>query len=41
MWHGESESEEDEWRGEAIEVASGVKFLSGAKAHYRNEAEQR
>ena len=41
MWNGESESKEDEWNGEVIEVASRVKFLSGAKAHQRNEADQR
>ena len=40
MWNGESESKEDEWNGEVIEVASRVKFLSGAKAHDRNEADQ-
>ena len=40
MWNGDSSEEEDEWRGEVIEVASRVKFLSGAKAHDLNEAEQ-
>ena len=41
MWNGESESKEDKWNGEVIKVASRVKFLSGAKAHERNEADQR
>ena len=34
-------SSEEEWSGEPMVVDSGVKFLSGANAHDKNEAEQR
>ena len=37
----DSSSSSEEWSGEAIEMASKVKFPSGAKAHDKNELEQR
>ena len=40
MWRGESKSEETDWNAEVLKVTSRVKFLSGAKAHDRNEADQ-
>ena len=39
--YGDSSSSEEEWSGESMVVDSGVKFLAGAKAHDKNEAEQR
>ena len=41
MWNGGSKLEEDDWDEGVLEVANTIKFLSGAKAHDRNEAEQR
>ena len=38
---GDSSSSEKEWAGESMMVDSRVKFLAGAKAHDKNEAEQR
>ena len=37
----ESSSEEEEWSGLPMTVSSGVKYLSGAFAHDKNEAIQR
>ena len=34
-------SSEEEWSGEPMVVDSGVKYLAGANAHDKNEAEQR
>ena len=39
--YGDCSSSEEEWSGESMVVDSGVKFLAGAKAHNKNEAEQR
>ena len=37
----DSSSSEEEWSGEAMVMASKFMFLSGAKAHNKNEWEQR
>ena len=37
----DSSSEEEEWSGMSMTVDSGVKYLSGAFAHNKNDANQR